>query len=135
MPSNTIVSIAGLGRPSAGLHVRDRRELHVVELAADPLDSANVHVLHEVPLLWIKRDRAARARPARALHGIDERFAAGTVRLLEALVDEVHAVVATDRHEVRAYAACGLLEGVDESLVFRAVVGRGIMVRGDGAKG
>src|SRR6478672_11009770 len=73
------------------LHVGDRRELDVVELASGLLDLADIDVLDDVAGLRIDRDRAARARPAHAFHGIDEGFAADAVGLLQAFVEEVHA--------------------------------------------
>src|SRR3954470_13583297 len=96
---------AACARSLRGFHrvldVRDRGELDIVELAADLLDLADVDVLDDVAGLRVDRDRSARARPGHALHGRDERVAGGVaVRLLQGLVDEVHAVVAAEAHEV-----------------------------------
>src|SRR5437764_15426057 len=88
--------LRGLGRILDGL---ESSELDVVELVADLLDLADVDVLHDVARLRIDRDRAARAFPRHALHGADERIALGrAVGFLERRVDEMHAVVAADRH-------------------------------------
>ena len=109
------------------------RELDVVELAVLLLDLADVDVLHDVARLGIDRDRPARALPGHALHGRDQAVAVGLAAgLLERLVDQVHAVVAADRHEVGAEAA-GLLEGRDVGLVLRGVVVGRVKMRGDGA--
>ena len=110
------------------------RELDVVELAVLLLDLADVDVLHDVARLGIDRDRPARALPGHALHGRDQRVAVGLAAgLLEGLVDQVHAVVAADRHEVRPEVV-GLLEGLDVGLVLRrGVVGR-VDVRGHRAE-
>ena len=43
------------------------------------------------------------------------------IGLLQRLVDEVHAVIAADREEVRAAAHVGVAIGVDELLVGRIV--------------
>src|SRR5262245_41531062 len=98
------------------------RELDVIQLAALPLDLANVDVLHDVARLRIDRDRPARTFPAQTLHGRDQavaiRLAAG---LLQGFVDQVHAVVAAHRHEVGAEAR-GLLEGLHVGLVLGRVV-------------
>ena len=39
------------------------------------------------------------------------------VGLLERVIDEAHAVVTADRHEIRAHTVVGLLESRDEGLV------------------
>src|SRR5262245_4837572 len=63
-------------------------ELHVVELAVNALDLADVDRLHDVARLRIDGDHAARALPAHALHGGDQRVAVGLAAgLLERLVD------------------------------------------------
>ena len=63
-----------------------------------------------------------------------QRVAVGiAVGLLERLVDQMHAVIGADRHEIRPHAVIGLLEGVDEGLVGGRIVIRRIDVRGDGA--
>src|SRR3712207_5729294 len=105
MPSNRIVSTTRPRKPpdaadSARLHVGNGGELDVVELSADPLDPAHIHVLDEVAGLRVERHGSSRARPTHALHGVDERLAAGAVRLLQALVDEMHAVIAANGHEI-----------------------------------
>src|SRR6516225_2988820 len=55
----------------------ERLELDVVELAIDLLDLADVDVLHDVAGLRIDRNRAARAFPLLALHGLDQLGAVG----------------------------------------------------------
>src|SRR5262245_12787780 len=87
------------------LDVGDGREFDVVEFAAHLIDLADVDVLDDVARLGIDRDRAARALPGHALHGGDELVAVGrAVGLLQRRVDQRHAVIAADRHEVRAQA-------------------------------
>src|SRR6266700_4945569 len=89
-------------------------ELDVVELAVDLLDLADVDVLHDVAGFRVDRDRAARALPLLALHGLDQLGSVGVAtRLLQRLVDQVDAVIAAHRHEARA-GAVGLLVGRDE---------------------
>src|SRR5262245_62536057 len=96
----------------------DGGELNVVKLAVLLLDFADIYVLHDVARLWIDRDRATRALPAHALYGLDKRVAVGPAAgFLERLVDQVHAVISPDRHEVRPQAAVCLLECHDGSLV------------------
>src|SRR5262249_43233747 len=99
------------------------RELDGPELAVHLLDLAEVDVLHDVAGLRIDRDRPARALPLHALHRADEGVAVGLAAgLLERLLDEVHAVVAAERDEIRPEAV-GLLEGLNVLLVHRRVVG------------
>src|SRR5215510_10141053 len=109
------------------------REFDVVQFPADLLNLAHIHVLHDVPGVRIDRDRAARTLPFQAFHGVDQGIAIGrAVGLLQRLVDQVHAVVAADRHEVRAEVV-GLLEGLYERLVLRRQVRRRVEVRRHGA--
>src|ERR1017187_10633314 len=78
-------------------------ELHIIELPALLLDRADVFVLNDVTSLRIDLDRAARAFPFHALHGRDERIAIRlSAGLLQRCVDQVHPIIAADRHEVRA---------------------------------
>ena len=101
------------------LDVLDLVELDVAELAVRRmLDLADVDVLDDVARRRVDRHRPARALPRHALHRGDELLAVGVAAgLLQRLVDEVHAVVAADRHEVRPHAAVRLHEGVDVRLV------------------
>src|SRR5262245_36365784 len=76
--------------------------LDVVTLAVDLLDLADIDVLDDVAGLRIDRDRPARALPRHALHRPDQGVGVGLAAgLLERLVDQVHAVVAAERDEVR----------------------------------
>jgi hypothetical protein len=109
----------------------ERGELDVVELSAHPLDLAYVDILHDVARFRIDRDRSARALPLHALHGLDQRLAIGdAVGCFQRLVDEVHAVIAADRHEVRPETV-RLLESFDERLVQPRRMCRRVEVRGD----
>src|SRR5262245_38348735 len=90
------------------------RELDVVELAVDLLDLADIDVLDDLAGVRIDRDRPARALPRHALHRADQGVGIGLAAgLLERLIDQVHAVVAAERDEVRAQPAVRLLEGGD----------------------
>src|SRR5437879_5774374 len=124
------VSLLGL----AGILNRlEGREFDVVEFAVDLLDLADVDVLDDVAGFRIDRDRAARAFPLHALHRPDQRIAIGLAAgLLQRLVDQADAVIATDRHEARARAK-GLLIGGDEFLICRRGMRPGIEMRGDRA--
>src|SRR5271170_7585838 len=82
------------------LDVLDLVELDVAQAVADLLDAADVDREDDVAGLRIDRDRAARALPAHALGGGDERIAVGLAAgLLQRLVDELHAVIAADRED------------------------------------
>ena len=67
------------------------------------LDLADVDVVHDFAGVAVDRHRAARAFPGHASHrgdqGLAVRRAGG---LLQRFIDEVHAVIAGDRHEIRA---------------------------------
>src|SRR5215471_6967285 len=106
--------------PCGRTHVLDgleARELDILQLAVRLLDLADVDVVDHVAGPRVGRHRPPRAFPGYALYRRRQRVAVnGAVRLRERLVDEVHAVVAAHRHEVRAIA--GLLAiGSDEGLV------------------
>src|ERR671939_702056 len=82
------------------LHRLKGLELDIVELAIDLLHLADVDVLHDVARFRIDRDRAARAFPLHALHGLDQLVAVGVAAgLLQRLIDQVNAVIAADRNE------------------------------------
>src|SRR6201995_318114 len=84
--TRTSMSLLGL---AGVLHVREGLELDIVELAVLLLDLADVDVLDDVARLRVDRDRAARALPLHALHGLDQLVAVGVAaRLLERLVDQ-----------------------------------------------
>src|SRR5947209_4421499 len=133
-PSNRTVSmgcLAGraLGRVADG---GDGRELDIVELAVHAFAAADIDVLDDVAGLPVDLDRAARAFPLHALRGVDQRGAAGAgPGLGEHLGDQRHAVIAADGHEVRPHVVGGGLESGDEALVFGAVMGGGVVLRGD----
>src|ERR1700746_3091168 len=83
--SGRLLLLRGLARV---LDRFDGGELNVVKLAVLLLDFADIDVLHDVARLWIDRDRATRALPAHALHGLDQRVAVGPAAgFLESLVD------------------------------------------------
>src|ERR1700741_1369781 len=107
MPSNSSVSIADprLLRLAGVLHLLDDVELDVVELVAHgrhSLDLADVDVLDDVAGLRVDQDRAARALEDLALHRLWQLLAALALARLQRLVDDAHAVVAADGHEVGA---------------------------------
>src|SRR5512147_1436262 len=78
-------------------------ELDVLKLAAALLDLAQVDVLHDVARRRVDRDRAARARRLPALGDLHRLVRVDVAAALrDDLVDERHAVVRADRHEVRA---------------------------------
>src|SRR3546814_20623047 len=82
--------------------------------SADLPDLADIDVLDDVAGLRIDGDGPPGAGPAQALHRIDQRIARGVAAGgLHRLVDQVHAVIAADRHEVRPGAAVGRLESLD----------------------
>src|ERR1700744_1214479 len=84
------------------LHVRNGRELDIVELAVLLLDLADIDVLDDVAGVRIDRDRAARALPLHPLHGCEQLVAVGiATRLLQRFIDQVDAVISADRHEAR----------------------------------
>jgi hypothetical protein len=63
--------------------------------------------------------------------GGDQRIAVGLAHgLFQRLVNQVHAVIGRDRHEVRPQAAIGLLECGNERFVGRRIVIGGIEMRG-----
>jgi hypothetical protein len=83
------------------LDVLDLVDFHVEKLVADLLDLEDVHGLDDVAGFWIDGERTARAFPAHALGGGDQRFAVGVaVGLLQRFVDEPRAVIAADRIDV-----------------------------------
>src|SRR5262249_49963022 len=113
------------------LDVVELGEFRVPQLAVDLLDLANVDRLHDVARVRIDRHHPARAFPFHALHGGDQAVAVGlALGLLQRLVDEVHAVIAADRYEVRTEVV-RLLEVLDVFLVERGIVRGGIIMRGD----
>src|SRR5262245_38979353 len=111
--SPAMTTVASKSFLQRGLHrVLDLLELVEFDIevpAADVLDAPDVDGLHDVARLRVDRDRAARAFPRHALGGRDQRLG---VRLaagfLQRLVDQVHAVIAADRQEVRVEAAIGI---------------------------
>src|SRR6185295_18579131 len=97
-------------------HRLERLELDIKELAADFLDGAHIVVVEDITLL-IDGGRSARAFPCCPTHCSDQRVAVGDpVALAQGLIDQVHAVVAADHHEVRTNALI-LLERGNERLV------------------
>src|SRR5580698_11431930 len=105
--ARSLLGLAGILDGLKGL------ELDVVEFAVDLLDLADVDVLHDVAGFRIDRDRAARAFPLHALHGLDQRIAVGLAAgLLQRRIDQLNAVIAAHRHESRARTE-GFLVGGD----------------------
>ncbi len=89
---------------------------------ADLLHLADIDGLHDIAGFGIDLDRAARAFPLQALGGVDEGLGVGLAAgLLQRLVDDVHAVVAADRAEVRIALELGVV-GRHELLVQLGVV-------------
>src|SRR4051812_24080894 len=79
------------------LHVLDDVELHVPQAAVLLLHLAQVDVLDDVARLGVDEHRAARALEDLALHAVDQGLAAALAAgLLQRLVDDAHAVIATD---------------------------------------
>src|ERR1700678_4307979 len=79
------------------LDVGDRGDFHVDEVTVDLLDLADVDRLHNVARLRVDADGTARAFPAQAPGGVDERFPVGLAPgLLQRQVDQVHTVIAAD---------------------------------------
>ena len=100
------------------------------------LHLADVDGLDDVAGLGVDRHRPARALPGHALGRLDQGVAAGVaVGLLQRLVDQVHAVIAADREEVRVAAVVGRLIGGDELLVHRVVALQRVVEGGDDAVG
>src|SRR5262249_13957093 len=94
-------------------------ELDIVKLAVDLLDFADIDVLDDLARLRVNGNRPARAFPFHSLHRGGQGLSVGlALGLLERLVDEVHAVVAAERDEVRP-VSIRLLEGGDIFLVHR----------------
>src|SRR5215472_10871182 len=96
-------------RPSPRHQLRtdslEGREFNVEQLALYLVDAADVDVVHHLTGRWVYRHRAARAFPRRTLHRRHQHLAAGrALGLAQRLVDQVHAVIATYDHEVRARA-------------------------------
>src|SRR5262245_1141492 len=86
-------------------------EFHVVQFAIQLRNLAHVDVLDDVARIRIDLDRSARTLPFHALHGVDQSVTIGrAIGLLERIIDQVHAVIATDRHEVGT-EMIGFLEG------------------------
>src|SRR5208282_5908913 len=116
------------------LHVRKSLELGVPELPVYLFDLAHVDVVHDVAGVRIDRDRAARAFPGHALHRCDQSVAVGVAaRLLERFVEEVHAVIAAQRDEIRTEMVV-LLDRRDIGPVERGIVRGGIGPGGDHAE-
>ena len=116
------------------LHRLIGRELHAVELAVHLLDLADVDVLHDVAGLGsieIGPRGLSQAMPFIAASNASP--SALPFGLLERLIDQVHAIIAADRNEVRAKAV-RLLEGRDIGLVERRIVRGGIRPGGDHAE-
>src|SRR5262245_13841662 len=118
------------------LHVREGLELHVGELAADPLHLAHVLVLDDVARLRVDRDRPARAVCVLVLP--DQSHGAVGVDLAflfaDDVVDRVHRVPLAHGHEARrGLFAVLLLPGGNEGLVGGAGRRRRVVVHGDDA--
>src|SRR6185369_5200883 len=78
-------------------------ELDVVELTVLALDLADVDVLDDVAGLRVDQELAARALEDLTLHRREQRIAAAlALGRGERVVDDMHAVVAGDGHEVGA---------------------------------
>src|SRR5215472_8951770 len=120
------------GSDAGVLEVLDLVEFDVVELAVDHLALADVDVLHDVARGGIDGHRSPRTRPGHALHCLDDLLAVGRATgLLQRFVDEMHAVVASNGHEVGPHTAVGLHERVDVCLVLGRVVRRRVVLRSD----
>src|SRR6516225_8917803 len=103
------------------LDVLDLVEGDVDELAADLLHPPDVDRLHHVAGVWVDRHRSARALPLQPLGRRDQGIAVGLpARLLQRLVNGVHAVIAADREEVRV-APVHFVEQLDELDVEQSV--------------
>src|ERR1700751_647030 len=131
MPPPTTITFIGLfdaagfaeapsfrGSPHV-LHSLESRELNVVKSAIRLLDFSDVDVMHHVPCRGIDRYGTARAFPAHTLHHRHKLIAVDrSIGSLERLINEMHSVVATYRHEVRAFAGLHLV-GVDKRSIHR----------------
>jgi hypothetical protein len=85
-------------------------------------------------VFWIDGERTARAFPAHALGGGDQRFAVGVaVRLLQRFVDEPRAVIAADRVDVWVTVEL-LIIGFDEFMIKRRVDVGIVVAHGDDAE-
>src|SRR5262245_48910759 len=125
-----------LAAPRAGriLHVLDLVEDDVDELAADFLYPPDIDGLHHIAGIGIDRHRPARAVPLQALGRRDQSIAIGVAaRLLQRLVDGMHAVIAADCEEVRI-APVHFVEHLDELGIERGVVLVIVMPRRDDAE-
>src|SRR5664279_3838930 len=105
------------------LHVRNLVEFDVLQLASDLFHLADVDRLHDVARLRIDGDLAARADPAHALGGRDEFLRIGAAAgFLQHFGNELHAVVAGNRHEVGPVLGIRLGIRVGVRLVLRRLV-------------
>jgi len=85
-------------------------------------------------VFWIDGERTARAFPAHALGGGDQRFAVGVaVRLLQRFVDEPRAVIAADRVDVWVTVEL-LIIGFDEFMIERRIDVGIVVADGDDAE-
>src|SRR5262245_8299301 len=96
------------------LDVLDLVERHIHELAADLLYPPDINGLYHVARIGIDRHRSPRALPLQSLGRRDQSIAVGiAARLLQRLIDGMHAVIAADREEVRI-APVHFVEQLDE---------------------
>src|SRR6476620_8654324 len=109
------------------LDVLDLVELDAPWLAVHHLHPADVDRLHRVARSRIDRYRPARAHPLHPPHCLDELVTARVCTgALCGFVNDMHAVIATDRVEVRPHAAVGFHERIDVRLVLGRIVCNGI---------
>ena len=114
-PIRKLVNLRAAGLlVSRVLHIRHGVELDIDDVVADLLDPADIDVLHDVAGRRIDGDRSARAFPLHALGRGDQCIAIGLAAgLFQCLVDEMHAVIAANRKEVRVALEFGI-EGFHE---------------------
>src|SRR5262249_24777895 len=113
--------------------VLDLFERDVDDLPPHLLHPPDIDLLHPAPGIGVDRHRSARALPLQPLGCPDQGIAVGfPARLLQRLVDGVHAVIAADREEV-GVAAVHFVEQLDELDVERSVALVVVMPRRDDA--
>src|SRR3974390_1398564 len=94
-------------------------ELYVVELTVLPFDLAQIDFLHYVGGRWIDADRPARAFPLHSFHRLDQRGAVGCpFGGGEPAIDQRHAVISRERHNIGSTIIVRLAERGHKGLVF-----------------
>src|SRR6185437_6985371 len=117
------------------LYIWNLGNVDVEQLATNLLDLADIDGLDDVARFRIDRDRTAGAFPLHALGCAYQTFAVNLAfGLCERSINEMHAVPATGRKEIRVTVVIGVV-GFHESLIHLRLVVIVVMAAGDDADG